>query len=204
MIRFASTACLATCLGVSLIVASNPAGAVSITVPIQGAPTSFDVLISERSYASDPSLFSIATMPWWRDNSLASSFAELVYDQLGLGSFPTNTTDYGPLFAYDFDPAPFTSGGGLAAVVADLSSLGVINELSSPDNLDPALTYRYAYVPSQSATAGVPTPSPALGLAMAWGWSRSSRRRCRLGTQKRRPDQATAGGSNKAAGSTRP
>jgi hypothetical protein len=64
MIRFSSATCLSTCLGVSLIAATTPAGAVTIMVPIQGVPTSFDVLISERSYASDPSLFSIASMPW--------------------------------------------------------------------------------------------------------------------------------------------
>jgi hypothetical protein len=191
MIRFSAAACLATCLGVSLIGASTPAGAVSITVPIQGVSTNFDVLITERSYASDPSLFSIATMPWWEDYSLASSFAEQVYDQLGLGSFPPNTTDYGPLFAYALDPAPST-GGGLAAVVADLSAPGFIYELSGPDSLDPALIYRYAYVPSQSATTGVPAPIPALGLAMAWSWSRNNRRRCRLSTQKR-PDQGQKG-----------
>lgn len=189
MIRFASTAFLATCLGVSLIAASSPAGAVSITVPIQGVSTSFDVLITERSYASDPSLFSIATMPWWEDNSLATSFAEQVYNQLGFGSFPPNTTDNGPLFAYALDPAPST-GGGLAAVVADLSALGVINELSGPDSLDPALIYRYAYVPFQSATTGVPAPIPALGLVMAWSWSRNNRRLCRRSQLQRQPNQA--------------
>jgi hypothetical protein len=198
MIRFSAAAFLASGLAISLIGASSPAGAVSITVPIQGVSTSFDVLITERSHARDPSLFSIASMPWWGDNSLAGSFAEQVYDLLGPGSAPPNTTDYGPLFAYAFDSAPFASGGGLAAVVADLNAPGVIYdfELGSSDRLDPALTYRYAYVPSQSATTGVPAPIPALGLAMAWGWSRNNRRRCGLGAQKRRPDQDQEGVSS--------
>ena len=202
MVRFSSAACLNTCLGISLIAATAPADAVSIMVPIQGVPTSFDVLISERSYASDPSLFSIASMPWWGDNNLASSFAEKVYNQLGLGSFPTNTTDNGPLFAYAINPAPLASGGGIAAVVADLNALGVVYELSGPDSLDPALTYRYAYVPSQSSTTAVPAPIPALGLAIAWRWSRHSRRRCRRSKGGWRVDQAKTRLGSEVAGNT--
>ncbi len=200
MFRFSSAACRTACLGISLLAATTPASAVSITAPIQGQATSFDVLISERSYNSDPSLFSLVSMPWWGDINLASIFAEQVHNQLGLGSFPASTTENGPLFAYAFDPAPLASGGGLAAVLADLSVVGVINELSGPDSLDPALAYRYAYVPSQSSTTAVPAPIPALGLAMAWRWSRSSRRRCQRIRLWRRPDQAKTVMCSKAVG----
>lgn len=150
-------------------VSALPARAVLVNV----AGNSYDVLVTNRAYDLDPSLFNISSMPWFTgdvlDNGLAYDFAQAVYDQLGSNAYPGFVGAGGPLFAYAF------STPDVYAVFQDASFLAVQNEIQVLGSVG----FSYAYVNSPAASTGVPAPLPFAGAALGFGWSRSLRSRLR-------------------------
>ena len=149
----------------ALTLALIPGAAHAVVVTVAG--NTYDVTTETTSFLSSPSLFQLppaGRMPWWGDSSgsSASSFAQVVYNQLGAGPNP----GYGPLFAYDL------SGGSLNAVLQDLN-----DPLSQLDNTfadNQTLTFAVA---SPLSSTSVPAPLPLTALAAAAAWSRRLRRR---------------------------
>jgi hypothetical protein len=152
--RFAGAA-----LAVSLL-ASLPSRAVVVTV----GGNLYDVLVTNRSYDADPSLFSTAFMPWFTgdaaDNSLAYDFAAAVFDQLGHFSYAGFADPGGPLFAYATHPP-----SSIHAVFQDVTNLSVQNEIT----VLPSEAFNYAYA------TPVPAPLPLIGVSLAYRFSRRLR-----------------------------
>jgi hypothetical protein len=144
----------------------------AVVVNLSG--NSYDVLVANRSYDGDPSLFNTTTMPWFTgdsaNNSLAYDFAQAVYNQLGSNAYPGFAGLGGPLFAYAY-PSPSVS-----AVFQDVADLAVQLDLQ----VSGAGTFSYAYVSAPAAaTTAVPGPLPFAGAALGFAWSRSLRSRVR-------------------------
>jgi hypothetical protein len=142
---------------------TQPAAAVSINVDGQAYET-FAVSGKPAESLSDFAAFPSGKMPWWGDPMKASKFAKEHFASLN-GS----TSDYGPLFAYEF------SGTNLNGVVQSF------NDPNSQDMMSSATTdstvYSIAADPSVFNNTQVPTPIPVFGATAAFAWSRQLRRR---------------------------
>lgn len=154
-----------TLAALALAICPNAGQAVVVTV----AGNDYDISIQSTSYLDDPSLFQLppaGRMPWWGDSTgtSASVFAQVVYNQLGVGP----TAGYGPLFAYDL------SGGTLNAILQELNNPLIQLDDTFPDNQP----FAYA-VASPLATPTAPSPLPIAALPTAGAWSRTLRRRIR-------------------------
>lgn len=161
----------ALCLA-GLPLLSPPARAVLVNV----SGTYYDVLVTSRSLADDPSLFSTTWMPWFTadpvNNTLAYDFASAVFDQLGTNTYPGfPSVTGGPLFAYANDAT------SVYAVFQDTNDSNIQYETT----VSRTLPFNFAYV-NPSNVSAVPVPLPLAGVAIALRCSRSlrSRRRRRL------------------------
>lgn len=149
-----------------------PAPSSAITVIIDSIE--YDVDYAFRAYdepgiAVNFQLPPAGRMPWFEPSgNLASTFAQQVYDQLGLRTLP----DYGPVFAYDMTTTDII---GLIQSVTDISSQ------IDPYTVSKQTIANYAFVRTiRPLPTSVPAPLPLLGAAAAFGWSRKLRKR--LGT----------------------
>jgi hypothetical protein len=140
-----------------------PAFALTVTV----GSVDYDVTFFNGSYNSNSSLFQnppAGMLPWWGNDMLAITFAQHVYDKLGLGPTPGN----GPVFAYEL------SGTDILGVSQDLGDLLI----QYPETISDTSAVKYAIAtPLNSALASVPAPLPVLGAAAAFAWSRQLRKR---------------------------
>ena len=149
----------------ALALALSPSAAHAVVVSVAG--NTYDITTETTSYLSSPSLFQLppaGRMPWWGDatGASASTFAQVVYNQLGAGPTP----GYGPLFAYEI------SGGNLNAILQNFSDpLSQLDDIFA-DNL----TVTFA-VATPVSTTSVPAPLPLAALATAAAWSHRLRRR---------------------------
>jgi hypothetical protein len=141
------------------------APAYALTVTVDSIAYDVDVFIGK--YLGNESLFQAppaGKAPWWGDEILASTLAQIVYDHLGQGP----TTNYGPVFAYDL------SGGDILGIAQNLTDpLSQVYEIISNNS-----TVKYAIAtPLASVPSSVPAPLPFLGATAAFGWSRQLRKR---------------------------
>jgi hypothetical protein len=170
-------------LGACLLPLATPLAAEALTINVSG--TDYEVFLTSTTYNANPDLFGAAPpgqMPWWGDVGLASAFAAEVYDQLGENVYQAG---YGPVFAYDYNPAGFGEVYGLAQNTLDINDQ---LDLGSATPLSASLTYPYAYA---VANTPVPAPLPLFGAAAAFGWARRLRSNrnliissCAAGTKK--------------------
>jgi hypothetical protein len=154
-----------------------PAQAVLVNV----GSTTYDVSFITTSQSLSSALFAATApgqMPWWGDLGLASTFADQVYDQLGLNLYQA---DYGAVFAYDYNPGGLGEVYGIVQNTSDTSSQ---LDLDSTSPLAAANPYPYAIATAASTTA-VPVPLPLLGAAAAFGWARRLRINRKLINSKR-------------------
>lgn len=151
-------------VAVGLSVLAAPAQAITATVNVGG--TNYDVTASSRTYNSNPGFFNTTNMPWWGNQTLATSFAT------ALGGSPwgglANNGSYGPLFAYSFTASPIASVS-FSATFANSSLLTT--------GVNPAASFNYATatltptaVPLESDA--LPVVGSALFMAGAMGWKR--------------------------------
>jgi hypothetical protein len=142
---------------------AGPAAAVIVYVGGQ----SFDILVTNRSYDQEPSLFTLLAMPWFTgdsaDPSLAFDFAQAVNDQLGENTYAGFPGKGGPLFAFA------NTATDVFAAFQDTNDLNVQNEIQVPTDQ----TFNYAYLNPNP----VPGPLPLAGAAVALRWSRALRQR---------------------------
>lgn len=158
----------ALCLAV-LPSLSQPARAVLVNI----SGTDYDVLVTKRSLADDPSFFSPTWMPWFTadpgNNALAYVFASAVFAQLGTNTYPDfPSVPGGPLFAYAHDATD------VFAVFQDTNDSNIQNETT----VSRTVPFNYAYV-NPSNVSPVPAPLPLAGVAIALRCSRSLRSRRR-------------------------
>jgi hypothetical protein len=148
---------------------SQPARAVLVNI----SGTNYDVLVTNRSLADDPSFFSSTWMPWFTadpgNNALAYDFASAVFDQLGTNTYPDfPSVPGGPLFAYSHNTTH------VFAVFQDTNDSNIQNETT----VSRTVPFNYAYV-NASNVLPVPAPLPLAGVAIALRCSRSLRSRRR-------------------------
>ena len=177
-------------MGVSVLVATAwllPQPAKAVLVIVGG--TSYDVLVTNRSHEQEPTLFTVAKMPWFSGNiadpNLAYEFAQLVNGYLGSNSYPGFAAMGGPLFAFA------TNATDVYAVFQEIGNPNVQNEIQVGRNQ--VYNYAYAMPSSPPPPTPVPAPLPVAAAAMAFGWSRQLRSR------QRRPG---SGGSLTPSGSS--
>ena len=154
-------------VGASLLPLASPLAAQAVTINVSG--TDYEVFYTSTSYNANPDLFGAATpgrMPWWGSAALAYDFGLAVYDQLGKDVYQAG---YGPVFAYDYNPAVFGGVYGLAQNTLDLSDQ---LDLGSATPLAANVSLPYAYA---RANTPVPAPMPLFGAAAAFGWARRLR-----------------------------
>lgn len=137
----------------------SPASAFSLQVNVSG--TVYDVTTFSGSYVSDTAQFSVSSMPWYGNSSLAKAFAEAVGASLG---FPNYSSSIGPLFAYDTNINPFTP-------YVSNWSFNASTSTALPGTPGPVSILTYATASSASPSP-VPAPLPILGVAGAFAWSR--------------------------------
>ena len=157
----------------------GPAALFSAALPILCSPvravlinisgTYYDILVTKRSQAEDPTFFSPAMMPWYTgdqaDNALAYDFALAVFDQLGTNTYPGFTSvSGGPLFAYASDLTD------VFAVFQDVDDSSVQYETAV--SREAPLNFAYA---KPAPASQVPAPLPLAGAAIAFRYSRSLR-----------------------------
>jgi hypothetical protein len=155
--------CLAAGLVLSLVSAS-PSPAVTVTI----GSTDYDVSFFVGTFTDNQSLFQVPSagkVPWWVDPSgtIASDFAQSVFDQLGEGPVP----GYGPVFAYDSD------GVAVQGIVQSLTNTS--SQLDQPFSPSIPIKYAIATPISQPSTANAPGPLPVLGVFAAYKFSRRLR-----------------------------
>jgi hypothetical protein len=141
------------------LLTATPASALTVTV----GSIDYDVFVFYGSYDSNPDYFQLppaGKMPWWGSDTLATNFAQQVYDQLGEGP----TSGYGPVFAYEL------SGTDILGI-----SQNFTNPLSQKDEM--IATNAAVYYAILNSPTSVPAPLPIFGAAAAFGWSRQLRRR---------------------------
>jgi len=144
------------------LLTATPATAFTVTV----GSIDYDVTVFNGSYDSNPDDFQLppaGKMPWWGSDTLATNFAQQVYDQLG----PGPTSGYGPVFAYEL------SGTDILGISQNLT-----NPLSQKDEtIATNADVNYAIATPLNSPASVPAPLPVFGAAAAFGWSRQLRKR---------------------------
>jgi hypothetical protein len=155
---------------VSAVLGNLPAGAVVVNVQGQN----YDVLVTNRSYASEPSLFNASSMPWFTGDKdskdAAYDFALAVGAMLGSNNYSGFASLGGPLFAHAVE------AGNVYSVFQDLDNSSIQNDLT----VDTSTAYNFAYVKS----VAVPGPLPLAAAAVGLGWSRQLRRRLRAGCRR--------------------
>jgi hypothetical protein len=159
-------------VGASLLPIATPLAAQAVTINVSG--TDYEVFYTSISYIANPDIFgaaSLGQMPWWGNAALASAFSLEVYNQLGEDIFQAG---YGPIFAYDYNPAGSGEVYGLAQNTLDISDQ--LN-LDSTAPLPASVTHPYAYA---RANTSVPAPLPLFGAAAAFGWARRLRNKLKL------------------------
>jgi len=164
-------------LGMILAAGALTAGqaqAIVVTVNSQD----WNVTTFTGKYNANTSKFALPSsggvMPWWGNNSLASSFATAVGSSLGAVN---RTGAWGPLFGYNTTSGPNrVLFGGFT--IADNSSF-------STGVTDTGTSYAWAQATPVSSpqAAAVPGPLPALGAAAAFGYSRKLRKRIKGSTK---------------------
>jgi hypothetical protein len=163
-------------VGASLLPLATPLAVQAVSINVGG--TDYEVFYTSTSYNANPDLFGAASpgqMPWWGNASLASAFALEVYNQLGQDVYQVG---YGPVFAYDYNPANSGEVYGLAQNTLD------INDQLNLDFTDPLaanVMHPYAYA---RANTPVPAPIPLFGAAAAFGWARRLRNNLKLNNGK--------------------
>ena len=154
-------------VGASLLPFASPLAAQSVSINLSG--TDYEVFYTSTSYNTNPGLFGAASpgrMPWWGNAALAYDFALEVYNQLGEDVFQAG---YGPIFAYDYNPAGSGEVYGLSQNTLD------INDQLNLDSIAPlaaSVTHPYAYA---RANTSVPAPMPLFGAAAAFAWAKRLR-----------------------------
>jgi hypothetical protein len=159
-------------VGASLLPLASPLAAQAVAINVRGID--YEVFYTSTSYNANPDLFGAASpgrMPWWGNMSLASLIAAELYDQLGEDVYQPG---YGPVFAYDYNPA---SPGEVYALVQNTLDLSAQENLDSSNPLAASLSYPYAYA---RANTPVPAPMPLFGVAAAFGWARRLRNNQKL------------------------
>jgi hypothetical protein len=155
-----------------LLPLATPLAALAVTINVSG--TDYEVFYTSSSYNASPDLFGAASpgqMPWWGNPALASAFAFEVFNQLGEDAYQAG---YGPVFAYDYNPAGSGEVYGLAQNTLD------INDQLNLDFTAPLavnVMHPYAYA---KANTPVPAPMPLIGAAAAFGWARRLRKNIKL------------------------
>jgi hypothetical protein len=163
-------------VGASLLPLASPLAAQAVTINVSGAD--YEVFFATTSYIANPDLFGAAPpgqIPWWDNMGLASLFAAELYSQLGENVYQPG---YGPVFAYDYNPA---SPGEVYALVQNTLDLSAQDNLDSSNPLAASLSYPYAYA---RANTPVPAPMPLFGAAAAFGWARRLRNNQKLINRK--------------------
>jgi hypothetical protein len=154
-------------VGASLLPLASPLDAQAVAINVSGID--YEVFYASTSYNANPDLFGAAPpgrMPWWGNMGLASFFAAELYNQLGEDVYQPG---YGPVFAYDYNPA---SPGYVYALVQNTLDFSSQDNLDSSNPLAASLSYPYAYA---RANTPVPAPMPLFGAAAAFGWARRLR-----------------------------
>jgi len=159
-------------VGAALLPLASPLAAQAVAINVSGID--YEVFYASTSYNANPDLFGAAPpgrMPWWGNMGLASLFAAELYDKLGEDVYQPG---YGPVFAYDYNPA---SPGYVYALVQNTLDLSAQDNLDSSNPLAASLSYPYAYA---RANTPVPAPMPLFGVAAAFGWARRLRNNQKL------------------------
>jgi hypothetical protein len=152
---------LAASLGIAVLT-FMPASASAVQVVLSGK--TYEVKTFTGTANANAGKFSTAFMPWFGNQSLATTFATAVGSQLGL----PNLFVTGPLFTYSrstgFIPALNTTNNSVFQSLTGTTVTGVplLRSISA--------TYAEATL--------VPGPLPLLGVGAAFGFSR--RLRCRI------------------------
>lgn len=144
-----------------------PASAAAVTITVGGI--SYDMSAFSTSVTSHPTAFGLpplGQMPWWENQTLASTFAATVFDQLG----PGWDSDYGPVFAYAID----TSKNEVQGMAQSISDSNDLIDVTPPTGS--MVSYAIA---NPGTTSAVPGPLPVLVAAGGWAWSRRLRQRVR-------------------------
>jgi len=155
-------------LGVAVAWGALTAGqAQAFIVNVEG--TNYDVTtFGPDSYNNNIVKFALpangGVMPWWNNQSLASSFAAALGGSLG---YPNGGNNNGPYFAWESFQGMLVEGQAWAPIGAYVSWLSL-----PPTN--PESTW--AQVAPMSAP-GAPGPLPVIGAAAAFGFSRKLRQR---------------------------
>lgn len=163
-------------VGASLLPLASPLAAQAVAINVSGID--YEVIYTSTSYNASSDLFGAGSpgqMPWWNSATLAYNFALAVYDQLGVNVYQTG---YGPVFAYDYNPAGTGEIYGLAQNTLDT------NDQLNLDSFTPLaanVMHPYAYA---KANTPVPAPMPLFGAAAAFGWARRLRNKRKLITSK--------------------
>jgi len=159
--------CLAA--GLVLVLASAPPSpAVTVTI----GNIDYDVSFFVGTFIDNQSLFQVPSagkVPWWVDPSgtIASDFAQSVFDQLGEGP----VAGYGTVFAYDSD------GVAVQGIVQSLTNTS--SQLDQSFSSSSSIKYAIATPIAQPSTANAPGPLPVLGVYGAYKYSRKLRRKAR-------------------------
>ena len=161
-------------VGASLLPLASPLAAQAVSINVGG--TDYEVFYTTTSYNANPDLFGAASpgrMPWWGNMGLASLFAAELYDKLGEDVYQP---DYGPVFAYGYNPA---NPGYVYALAQNTLDLSDQLNLDSSNPLEAGLSLPYAYAYARANTP-VPAPMPLFGAAAAFGWARRLRHNQKL------------------------
>ena len=159
-------------VGASLLPLATPLAGQAVTINVSG--TDYEVFYTSTSYNTNPGLFGSASpgqMPWWGNAALASAFALEVNNQLGQDVYQAG---YGPIFAYDYNPAGSGEVYGLVQNMLDISDQLNL-DITAP--LAANVMHPYAYAKPNTP---VPAPIPLFGAAAAFGWARRLRNNLKL------------------------
>lgn len=153
---------LAASLGIAVLT-FMPASASAVQVVVSGK--TYEVKTFTGTANANAGKFSTAFMPWFGNQSLATTFANAVGSQLGL----TGIFSRGPFFAYSRSTGffPFlntTNNSVFSSLIGKaVTGIPILRSISTS----------YA-----EAIEEVPGPLPLLGVGAAFGFSR--RLRCRI------------------------
>ena len=154
----------------------SPGSAQAYVVTVGGVQ--YDVTTFTGTYSANTSKFALpangGVMPWWGDSlpyNIANGFALAVGSSLGA---PNYGGDYGPIFAYIYNP-------GFPPMLPPQVA-GRIYRISTSSTLDaaPAPGAVITYAQATLYTAPAPGPLPLFGAAAAFGFSRKLRKRIKL------------------------
>lgn len=163
------------CSGVFLSLQSRPAAAANPVTTITVGDVNYDVTYFTGSYNNNTAKFTTADMPWFGNETLATTFAAQVADSLGTPN-PGPPVASGPVFAFIAE---------YAQEVGDFLTEGVAYYGGTFDAVlftnggsNKVLSYATAKV---STPSSVPGPLPLGGAVALFGVSRRLRSRIRPG-----------------------